>query len=271
MPETWEKGDLSDQFKAVSDELDARRQLPRGAPPAPAFILFMLALTVLFAALGVWQLNRLDEKEQIIARIEERAARAPIPLPPVAEWVGFDAEIWDYRPVELTGSFLHDQTILVFTSLTQAQGEFSGPGYWVVAPLVLADGGLVFVNRGFVPQDLRAAFATGGAAPEGEVTVTGLARISEAPNSFTPGTDTRNRIEWVRNIERMTSLLTTDPLAVAPVYVDQSAGDPGTLPQAGETRLTIANRHFEYALTWLALAIITPLMLLVWVFARRKP
>ena len=36
------------------------------------------------------------------------------------EWVGFDPEIYDYRPVTVTGTFLPAQSVLVFTSLSDA-------------------------------------------------------------------------------------------------------------------------------------------------------
>src|SRR5690606_2512080 len=57
-----------------------------GAVTRWAFVVFMLALTVLFGSLGVWQVNRLGEKEALIAAVEERAGLDPVPLPPAADW-----------------------------------------------------------------------------------------------------------------------------------------------------------------------------------------
>ncbi len=234
------------------------------------FILFMLALTMLFVFLGNWQMNRLQQKEAMISAVAERINLAPAPLPPIAEWVGFDPEVYNFRPLRVSGRFDHEKTVRVFTALEDANGRFSGPGYWIVAPLMLEGGGVLFVNRGFVPEGQAARFADGGAGPRGKVDITGVARVSEMVNSFTPGTDFENRIEWVRNIERLKLFLDPDTRNVLPIYLNADAGEAGALPQGGETKLTIINRHLEYALTWYSLAVLTPILLLFWWWRNRK-
>ncbi len=177
---------------------------------------------------------------------------------------GFDPETYNYRPLTVTGIFDHTKTVLVFTALVGANGPHSGPGYWVVAPLMLAQGGAIFVNRGFIPQRLADQFKDGGVGPVEEVTIIGIGRVSEKINSFTPGTDFQNRIEWVRNIERLSQFVDEDMGPFAPIYLDAAASSVGALPQGGETKLTITNRHLEYIITWFALALLTPILLFFW-------
>jgi surfeit locus 1 family protein len=239
-----------------------------------AFIVFMLALTVIFVGLGKWQLNRLAEKEALLASVASRMHLAPVPLPPVKEWVGFDPETYDFRPVSVTGHFVHDQAILVFTSLgDDAKGKYNGPGYWVMTPFAIDGGGSVFVNRGFVPEQFSAAFHDDKSGPQGELTVSGVARQSEAINSFTPAADSLKRIDWLRNTERLGTLVGPSLAPFPGIYIDLPAGPAGALPQGGETTVDFPNNHFGYALTWFGFAIITPVMLLVWIIRqrRRKP
>ncbi len=237
-----------------------------------SFVVFMLALTALFAYLGNWQVNRLAEKETMLSAVAERIGLAPVGLPATAEWVGFDPQTYDFRQIEVTGIFDHSNTVRVFTSLTKTVGTYSGAGYWVVAPLLLDQGGIIFVNRGFIPEGAAGRFITGGAGPTGEVTIVGVGRISEKVNSFTPGADFQNSIDWVRNIDRLAQFLNDDSTPILQLYLDQQAGEIGALPQGGETKLTIINRHFEYALTWYALALLTPFLVLIWWFKSvRKP
>lgn len=243
---------------------------PRENGRAWPFVTFMTVLILLFIGLGFWQMARLEQKETMIARVHERLELPARALPPASEWVGFDGEWWDFRPTTTTGKFLHDQTIMVFTSLAKPNGRFLGTGYWVVAPFQTSDGGIIFVNRGFIPEGLRGEFANGGPAEAGEVTITGLSRRSERTNNFTPGADRINRVEWVRNIERLKAMSDIGDGPLAPVYFDQLAGPPDSLPQGGETKLTVINRHFEYALTWFSLAGITPILLGFWLFSRRR-
>ncbi|HEV7276910.1 MAG TPA: SURF1 family protein [Devosiaceae bacterium] len=234
------------------------------------FIVLMLGLTVIFLWLGNWQLQRLDEKQALIATVAARMDSAPLRLPPVAEWDFVGWERYDYQPVTLTGSFRHDSTVLVFTSLSAPNGRHSGPGYWVMAPFELDAGGFVFLNRGFVPQSSRAAFVDGGAAPTGRLTLTGIARLSEEAGSFTPDTDSTRRMDWVRDVERLALQSDADLTPLAPVFVDLPAGDEGALPQGGETVLTFTDNHLGYAITWFGFALITPLLLLVWLLAQRR-
>jgi surfeit locus 1 family protein len=42
---------------------------------------------------------------------------------------------------------------------------------------------------------------------------------------------------------------------VAPFFIDEEAGEPGTYPIGGLTVLSFSNNHLVYALTWFALAL----------------
>lgn len=232
---------------------------------AGAFIAFMLALTVLFVALGFWQLQRLDWKNQLIAAVEDRARLAPAALAPAALWRGLVPYAYDFTSVSLTGTFVAEQPVLVFTSLSEPRGAISGPGYWVMQLFALEGGGRVWVNRGFVPEDRLGAF---GPPPAGPVTLTGLMRRPESANWFSPAADPVARRDYIRDPARFPAPQGVPNAVVAPFTVDlASMGE--RLPQAGETVMEFPNRHFEYALTWFALAVLTPLLLLVWLRRRR--
>lgn len=235
------------------------------------FVVFMVLLMILFVTLGTWQVQRLEEKEALVARVEARFNQLPEPFPPAELWSTLAPEALDYRPFEVTGVFAHDLTVLVFDNLIDARGRYSGPGYWVMAPLELADEGVVWVNRGFVPERQATAFARGGPASGGEVTLEAIARRPEQANPFTPGPQVSTRREWVRDPERLELFLPAEMGPVAPVTLDQTAGVPGGLPQGGETRLTFPNRHFEYAGTWYGFALITLIMLGFWIWRQRHP
>ena len=115
----------------------------------------LIALGVL-VSLGNWQLARLDWKNALVARIAARVQEPPVPLPPAAAWKDMDLTDWEYRPVEVTGRFRNDLEAHVYTLLTEPKGPLSGPGYWMLTPLEIADGGgTVIVNRGFVPLERR--------------------------------------------------------------------------------------------------------------------
>ena len=233
------------------------------------FILFMLTLTGLFAWLGVWQLQRLAEKEALIAEVDRQLVEAPYDIPDAAEWDRVDLDVYAYHPVTLSGHYLNESTVLVFTNLPEPKGKFGGPGYWVMSPFEPASGGTVFVNRGFIPQTSAATFdATLG--PSGLQTFTGIALRPEGAGPFTPGPDRLKRIEWVRDPVRLAAMADiTGP--VFPFTIDAPAGEAGALPQGGETVVEFPNNHLGYAFTWFGFALLTPALLAYWVFRQLRP
>tara|TARA_R100000365_G_scaffold2883_1_gene8972 strand:+ start:518 stop:1339 length:822 start_codon:yes stop_codon:yes gene_type:complete len=236
-----------------------------------SFVVLMAGLTALFIALGTWQVERLAEKEALIAAVEARFDLEPQPFPAPGDWDALDPEALDYARFELTGTFDNTETVLVFTNLPDPAGPYGGVGYWVMAPFSLEQGGIVWVNRGFIPDAAAADFADGGDAPEGQVTLEAIARRPEQANSFTPDPDFGERREWVRNPERLSAFLDDAAGPIAPVTLDRIAREPGELPQGGETQITFPNRHLEYAGTWYLFAAITPIMLGFWLWRQRRP
>lgn len=234
-----------------------------------SFILLMLVLTALFAGLGTWQMQRLAEKDALIATVAARTHLAPAALPPEASWSDLDPETLDYAPVTVTGRYVPDQAVRVFTSIPlEDRTRYAGPGYWLMTPLVLSTGGTVLVNRGFVPQNQDIAAVS---VPAGEVTLIGIARRPEQAGGFTPVAEPAKRIDWVRDPARLAAMLDPSLLPLAPVTLDLPAGAEGDLPQSGGTVVEFPNNHLGYALTWFGFAVLTPILLLFWIIRERRP
>lgn len=234
------------------------------------FVVLMLGLAATCVWLGTWQMQRLAEKEALIAAVDARLGADPAPVPPSDQWAELDVEALNYQPVSLTGAFRYNQTVTVFTSLANARGPAAGPGYWVMTPFVLAEGGTVFINRGFVPQDFQEAAVTDGQGDDSQVTITGLLRPAEAAGMMTPGPNTSDRIEWVRDPQRLASMVDPALAPFAPFYVDLPAGPAGELPQGGETVVEFPNNHLGYAYTWYGFAIVAVVMLAFWLVRQRQ-
>lgn len=233
------------------------------------FVVMMLALAVVCAFLGHWQMQRLGEKDALVAAVAQRLNAEPIAVPAAESWPGLDLEAVNFQPVSLTGSFRYNQTVTIFTSLANARGPASGPGYWVVTPFTLREGGTVFVNRGFIPQEFQEAAVTDGQGEDGEVTITGLLRPGEAAGFMTPQPNTSDRIEWVRDPQRLAAMVDPALAPFAPFYVDLPAGPAGELPQGGETVVEFPNNHLGYAYTWYGFAIVAVVLLGFWLWRQR--
>lgn len=225
-----------------------------------------LSLVVLIG-LGGWQWQRRADKSALIATIHERIRLAPQPFPDRATWGTLDGAALAYRPVTLTGTFDHSREAHVFFSLSKPVGGVSGPGYLILTPLMLSDGGSVLVNRGFVPAARKTPDTRKDGQSEGTTTVTGLVRLPEARGAFSAADTPDKNVYFVRDPVAIAKGLGL--AAVAPLMVDlQAPLPPGGVPVPSVTQVDIPNNHLQYALTWWSLA--AALTVIFVVFARRR-
>ena len=210
-------------------------------------------MTILIG-LGVWQVQRLAWKTDLVRTIDDRVHAPVMPLPDEADWPGLRPADYAYRHVEITGTFDHGREVHVFRPLGDAKGPFHGIGDLVLTPLHLPTGAIVIVNRGFVPMDRLLPETRLAGQVGGVVTITGLMREPESRNLFTPADDPA-RAQWFTRDPG--AIATANGLErVAPFTIDaDSSAVPGGLPQGGETVLDIPNNHLSYALTWFGLAL----------------
>jgi cytochrome oxidase assembly protein ShyY1 len=104
-----------------------------------------LVLLPVLVGLGLWQLQRADEKTAIVAQWQQRSELPPAPLQGLATT---DSHELAYLPVELSGRFLSGQYFLLDNRIYR--GVF---GYEVLAIMQLDRGGSVLVNRGWIAGD----------------------------------------------------------------------------------------------------------------------
>ncbi|ODN71636.1 SURF1 family protein [Methylobrevis pamukkalensis] len=222
---------------------------------AVSAVLTLGALAVLIG-LGTWQLQRLWWKEDLIARVEARVTAPPEALPPAAAWPTLTSDGIEFRRVAFEATYLHDREVHVYIALTQPRGPIGGQGYFVVTPARLADGRIVFVNRGFVPLDRKDPATRAEGQVAGERTIVGLMRPPEPSSWITPAPDIARNVWFTRDPKEMAEASALDPATVAPFTVDAEAGEaPGGLPQGGETVLSFPNSHLSYVITWYGLAL----------------
>jgi len=218
---------------------------------APA-VATLIALAFL-VGLGTWQLQRKAWKEDLIARIEARSHGAAGEILPEVSWGEWRAGEDEFRRVRLSGTFLHHHEALVHGLAPGIRDGAPIQGFYVMTPLRLATGGLVMVNRGFIPTELRDPASRPQSRPEGEAAVTGLVRAPEMRGWFTPDDAPKDKRFFAKDPHAIAAA--AGLAGVAPFYVDAEATqDPGGWPKGGQTRLSVQNNHLQYAITWFALA-----------------
>jgi surfeit locus 1 family protein len=207
--------------------------------------LWLLPGLALLVGLGIWQIERMHEKEALIATVQSGISAPPVLL---AEALALGPVNAEWRHVRVTGHFLHDKELYVF-----ARGQMGAVGVDIVTPLVLEDGGTVLIDRGFVPEALHESRTRQAAQITGEVSLTGVLRLSQQPGLFTPAPNAVTRLWFVKDVPSMAKAV---GVTVPSLIIEADATpNPGGWPLGGQTRVEFPNDHLQYAVTWFGLAL----------------
>ncbi len=211
--------------------------------------LLVLALIALMISLGLWQLDRLDEKREINDLIEARAEEPVVDVDELVDEAGGPDDL-EYRAVSATGRYVSGADVRVSN-----RSMDGAPGDWIMSTLELDGGGSIVVNRGFLPRALVAETAT-YATPTGDVEVEGWllegaagGAVGTPPASLAdaPPEVSRPDVELIADVAGVDGLV-TDAVYIQSQGADQ-AGDiegpiPVPLPELSE------GTHLSYAVQW---------------------
>jgi|HubBroStandDraft_2_1064218.scaffolds.fasta_scaffold68388_2 surfeit locus 1 family protein len=226
----------------------------------------ILAFATLIS-LGVWQLQRKAWKEGLIASLTELLGTEPQMLPAAAAWPQLDQARDEYRRFTFSAVFDNSREALVFAAASAFRPDVAdaGPGYWVLTPARLADGSIVIVNRGFVPDGRKDPKTRLEGEVSGPVDITGAMRWPDGRHWFTPSDDSAHNLWFVRDPAAIAAAKGLD--TVAPFYVEQEVPvPPGGLPQPGKLVVNLPDNHLQYALTWFGLAAVLAGVFISWAF-----
>lgn len=214
-----------------------------------ALLVFLIAATVGFIALGVWQVERLQWKRDLIARVDARVHATPAQLPASSFRSALDPAEDEYRRVTVTGRLLHTQEVAVYATTER------GPGYWIMTPLVTTDG-TVWINRGYVDNAHRARETRARHDESETVSVTGLLRLPEEHGVFLRANVPEEDRWYTRAPAEFSAARDVDG-TIAPFFIDaHDRIDTGSWPVPGLTMVQFRNNHLTYALTWFGMALL---------------
>ena len=162
----------------------------------------------------------------------------------------------------MTGSYHVDQQVLVTN-----RSNGGAPGFWVLTPLVQADGTAVVVNRGWIPFSYTEEGPwTDFDPPTGTVSVLGMVRVpqSTAPDWCPARRDAGEGV--LRSLARVDvgRLQQQVDEQLLPLYVDLRAQQPaqdGALPEPIPGRSSTRGPHLNYAGQWFIFALLTMIVL----------
>ena len=230
-----------------SPQLNATAQ--RSRIRAALTLLATLAGIALAARLGMWQLDRADQKIALQTSLEARSREPALDGSSLAR-SPLAAEAQHHRRVSLRGRWLADRT--VFLDNRQMDGKV---GFFVVTPLALAPAsGVVLVQRGWAPRNFTARSELPPVStPEGSVVVDGI--VAPAPSRlFEFGDAASGPIRQNLDIASFARDTGLDLLPLSVLQVDAPGSTADGLLRRWPAPAADVQKHYGYAFQWFALA-----------------
>ncbi|TKC89578.1 SURF1 family protein [Trinickia terrae] len=205
-------------------------------------ILVVMAVTI---RLGFWQRDRAHQKEALeasITRYESAPARnvtaAPVALKAI-----------EYHRVRAVGRFVPELAVYLDNRPYNDQ-----PGFYVVMPFKLSDGGYVLVNRGWLPRDFNDRTAIEPyATPPGEVEIEGIAR-ADASRAFELGQGGSAPHQKIRQNLDVKAYAAETGLSLQPFVIQQTNGDGDKLVRDWPAPTLGVETNYGYMLQWWGMA-----------------
>jgi surfeit locus 1 family protein len=219
--------------------------------------LLALAAMAVLARLGVWQLDRLEQRQVFNARVLAQIEAEPLDLntgsiPP-------DLNTMEYRQVSVVGEYDHEHQVALRNQVWQSRS-----GVHLLTPLkVQGSDDIVLVDRGWIPlEDIEPERWDQYLEP-GVVTVSGVIRASQQSPDFGKRVDPtpmpgESLTAWhLADLERMEEQM---PYDLLPVYIQQAPDitlSMETMPYRTQPDLELSEGpHLGYAVQWFTFALI---------------
>lgn len=201
----------------------------------------VLSLAVAMVFLGFWQMDRRDQKRELNATVMERTTIPQVAIDDLLTTTSDTSEI-EWRVVTATGTYLPAEAVTIINRSQDATA-----GYTPLTPLLLEDGRVVLVNRGFAPLDQSVPPVT-----TDTVTVLGYLRKTQtrgslgAIDSTDPSTTEFHRID----VELISQRLSYPTLPMYLQLIEQSPPVEGPWPSPASLPDLDEGPHFSYAVQW---------------------
>lgn len=220
-------------------------------PRWAGYFVLVVVFAIASCGFGNWQFDRRAEAQHAIALVEANYDREPVPVTDVLRSLDAYEESQQWTPVLLTGTYLADEEFLV-----RNRPYRGGPGFEVLSPLLLEDGTVFMVNRGWLP--------TGSAQDEPDVvppapsgTVTVVARL-KAGEPTLPGRTSPEGTNQLATIHLPEAAARLDREVYTGAYGLVASQDPAPAeaPLVAPKPEPDEGPHLSYALQWYVFAIL---------------
>jgi len=224
-------------------------------------VLLVTAALALFVALGMWQLNRAQEKEMIRDRVQARSRMPAIELDSTSSVTAEDL----FRKARAQGRYVPQYQVFLDNKVYRGQA-----GYHVLTPLrIQGSDVLLLVNRGWAPWGMDRGKAPEAVPPAGELAVAGQLAIP-VRNPITLGGDDipdgLSRVWQNFDMDRYRALVGV-PVFELVLELESGSNMADLIREWPRHEDAWIKRHQAYAIQWFGIA---ALFLVIMIFRQRR-
>ena len=229
-----------------------RRMLSREWVLTTIIVILGVALCV---RLGIWQLDRLEQRRNFNSHVEAMWAASTIVLP--GEQTNFLLDEMEYRSITAVGVYDYDNQVALRNQYWENQY-----GYHLITPLIIGEGIAVLVDRGWIPAESNENPVDWQKYRSDQeiVSISGIIRLGQEepdvggrpdPTLF-PGQD---RLDFWNNVN-LIRLADQLPYKLENIYIQlDSVEDSDELPIPVQPQLELTEGpHLGYAGQWFTFA-----------------
>ena len=200
---------------------------------------------LLFSRLGFWQLQRADEKKQMLTAHRVFAKQAPL------MWQSGNKQPGQYQPIHVKGHFLPQVFLL------DNQHHHHQFGYHVISPLVLTNGQVILVDRGWLAGDVTRQILPVIDTPTHDINLIGDVYYPSAKN-WILGDVFEKKQASLAVVELIDTPLISQFLhkSVYPFIIRLGKQEANGYVREWAIVAMPPQRHYAYALQWFAMALV---------------
>ena len=209
------------------------------------FSVFIIFFILVFIGLGIWQIIRLNWKNNLILEIENSLKNPPVEL--------IQSNKENFLKIKTSGTIDFDKQIYLYNL-----NESGTPGFEVINPITIGDENYL-INRGWIPFEKK---GTQEINVFDQKNIIGTLKLQGRKNIFKPDNDLDENYWFSLNREDILKF-TGKNFSKYIIYLDGKY----QFPKPKKITANISNNHQKYAITWFSLALS---ILLLYLYFRKK-
>jgi surfeit locus 1 family protein len=221
------------------------------------FTIFLSAIAFGLFGLSIWQIKRLNWKNDLVSKFNQQIAKEHLAL---NSKKNLDIANDEYQIFTAKGRFIHQSEIYLGPRYQKKK-----QGFFILTPFKLADNSLILVNRGWIIKDNKSKDKRPESLSKKMQNIKIMLRKGQYQKRFIPDNDPKENFWFWLDMQGISEYLKYD---FGSFYFDQMPDDNSSnsgVKAVGTDKITFRNDHLSYAITWFVLAIFAFLVILFYI------